>query len=606
MSDNRDALEELLMKHKQSINGETNEQSLGTRISLDEEVDVPEIHHESNEDIYGDNDLSDEIAAEEAAVQEARRVAAEEKINEIKQAEASKPMAPPDSKDPSYLRDVVAFESEKLAIVTNMVQRVVAKYRIISGGVPDGPVPELMIPGRMAVMGELIDLYYKNGEKITNEFEQMVLKNWVMPDGTVAINNINEDGIVVDKTMISTPNEKVNNNDTVEEDDIKKTPETPTINITVEQNTPVTINVDESIVAKTTTTNEVNIHVREVSEQELLTSNIVENSNQEGIISVYDSGINDVPITLPLSGYRCVIRSINWFDFIKLTAPTSNNSVDNELKKWSVIYQHIKNPSIGEFKDFEDFMMKTKYQDRELLMWGLLVATADDEETLSLKCGNPKCGKPIKINYNPRTIVHLDEKLIPAWYHDAATAGVGEDAFKLWEKVNSTRKRYKLPNTGIIVEINEPSAHEFVTVKLPLIQELYKRYRPDSDMTELDPQDPAMAEFDYLSTNALFVSAMTIVRNENNKPKEYRFTNWEDIETIITKSLDAGDSGILLKLIEESRSHVSPISFRVDDINCTVCGKHEEYVPINDIGSTLLFQLSRRLSNTQINLIETV
>jgi hypothetical protein len=227
MSDNRDALEELLMKHKQSINGETNEQSPETRISIDEEVDVPVIN-ESNEDIYGDNDLSEEIAAEEAAVQEARRVAAEEKIAEIKQTEALKPMAPPDSKDPSYLRDVVAFESEKIAIVTNMVQRVVAKYRIISGGVPDGPVPELMIPGRMAVMGELIDLYYKNGEKITNEFEQMVLKNWVMPDGTVAINNINEDGIVVDKTMISTPNEKVNNNDTTEEDDTKKTPETPT------------------------------------------------------------------------------------------------------------------------------------------------------------------------------------------------------------------------------------------------------------------------------------------------------------------------------------------------------------------------------------------
>ena len=123
-------------------------------------------------------------------------------------------------------------------------------------------------------------------------------------------------------------------------------------------------------------------------------------------------------------------------------------------------------------------------------------------------------------------------------------------------------------------------------------------------MTELDMNDASMAEFDYLSTNALFVSALTIVRNENGKTKEYRFTNWDDIEKIVTTCLDAEDSGILLKIIEKTRTNVSPVTFRVDNIDCPVCGRHENYIPINDIGSTLLFQVSRRLSNTQINLIE--
>ena len=106
----------------------------------------------------------------------------------------------------------------------------------------------------------------------------------------------------------------------------------------------------------------VDILVKEVSEKELKMANIIENSNIKGIISKYDSGINDVPLTLPLSGYRCVMRSINWWDFIKLTAPSSNSPVDNELKKWSVLYDHMKNVSIGEFTDLEDFMKKTKYQ----------------------------------------------------------------------------------------------------------------------------------------------------------------------------------------------------------------------------------------------------
>lgn len=612
MSDkkNFDPLEELLNRQKAAL-GEPVEQ---TSDEVAETVDEPALEKsgflmdadiDDAEDIYGDNDLNDEIAAEEAREQEARKAAGEELMNQKKAADAAKPFMPPDEHDMNYHTEAIGYQGDKINTVSAMVNRVVAKYRIISGGIEDMPDPKLGTIGKMAVMGELVDIYHKNGEKITKDFEDLILNNWVMPDGTLAIHNINDQGIVIDRTMMNAPTNTANTAQKSENTaDDSKPVESPIININVEKNTPVTVNVDESIVAQTTQTNEVNIYVKEVSQEELLKTTIVENSDQKGIISVYDPGINDVPLTLPLSGYRCVMRSINWFDFIKLTAPASQNGSDNELKKWSVIYDHLKNPSIGEFKDLEDFMKKTKYQDRELLMWGLLVATADDEETLSITCGNPNCKKPIRIQYRPRNIVHIDDEHVPKWYVPAHEAAVGPDAVKVWESVNSTRKRYKLPHTGIIVEINEPSAYEFVTQKLPLINDLYKRYRPDGNMSEMDPNDVSMAEFDYLSANALFVSAMTIVRMENGKPKEFRFTKWEQIEEIITKALDAEDSGILLKIIEKTRENVSPISFRVENINCPACGRHEDFIPINDIGTSLLFQVSRRLSNTQINLIE--
>ncbi len=612
---NIDPLEALLNKQKSALGRPVDEPvatsteatSDSTRL-MDTEIPVTEVPTPmipDDEDIYGENDLENEIAAEEAAEMAEREAAANELKKQKDEKDAATPFMPPDEHDMKYHAEAMAYQGDKINIVAGMVNRVVAKYRIISGGIEEAPNAELGTLGKMAVMGELVDIYHNNGQKITKDFEEMILRNWIMPDGTLAINNINENGIVIDRTMTNDAPTKVSSkitNDTSNGEEEKK--ETPTININVEQGTPVTVNVDESVIAKTAESNEVNIYVKEVSQEELLKTTIVENSDQEGIINVYDSGVNDVPITLPLSGYRCVMRSINWFDFIKLTAPTSNNGSDNELKKWSVIYDHLKNPSIGEFKDFEDFMKKTKYQDRELLMWGLLVATADDEETLSITCGNPNCKKQIKINYHPRTILHIDEEHIPKWYVPSYESAPGPESVKIWEEVNGRRKRYKLPHTGIIVEINEPSAYEYVTQKLPLINDLFKRYRPDDNMSEIDPKDVSMAEFDYLAANALFVSAMTIVRNENGKPKEYRFTNWEQIEEIITKALDAEDSGILLKIIEKTRENVSPISFRVEDINCSACGRHVDYIPISDIGTSLLFQVSRRLSNTQINLIE--
>lgn len=638
IENNKDALEELMMRQAKAMGKDVDTSNIPTInssvsydetnthtssnvvehnpiISYDDAVDDnPSISIDNNtssakvtvtDDEYGFNDLENEIAEEEKQYREERQNVVD---TAYKNNNSEPPIfMPPDERDMKYHEDAIGFQSEKLAVVSNMVQRVVAKYRLISGGIPETPVSELKVIGRRAVMGELIDIYHKNGEKITPEFENIVLRNWVMPDGTLAINNINSDGIIIDKTMMNTPSvdntkSEKNVDENTKESDNKSEP--VTVNITVEKDTPVTVNVDESIVNELTKVNEVNIHVKEVTEKEMMATTVVENSNKEGIISVYDSGINDVPLTLPLSAYRCVMRPINWFDFIKLTAPTSNNVPDAELRKWSVIYRHIKNPSIGEFKNFEDFLKKTKYYDKELLMWGLLVATTEDVEPLVITCGNKKCQSHIHINYNPRKLVHIDESLIPPWYEDCHKAAPGKDAYAIWESVNGRRRRYRLPNTGIIAEINEPSAYDFINKTLPLTNELYKRYRPDGQMTDININDQQMIEFDYLTTNAMYISALTIVREENGKRKEYRYTNWDDIEKIVTESLDAGDSGILLKLIDKTRSKITPVSFRLDNVNCPSCGRHDEYIPIDDISTTLLFQLSRRLDNTQINLIE--
>jgi len=608
---NADPLTDLITRHK-AVMGRNEPEPVIESSSVGETTPIPNTI--SNEDFYGDDDFANQIAEEEKQSQVERETALKEKEAERKEAASFKIFNPPNEKDMSYNEQAIGYQSEKLSIVTTMVQKVVAKYRMISGGIPEAPVVDnngyTVSLGQMAVKGELIDIYHNSGEKITPEFEDIILNNWIMPDGTKAIDNINDDGIVIDKLMFSQPTEAANtsNGNTANSDNnsepVELKPDVPTINIQVEQNTPVTVNIDDSVVQNLATGNEINIVVKEVSQEEMMKTTIVENSAEEGIIIPYDSGINDTPITLPLSGYRCVMRAINWFDFIKLTAPSSNNSPDNELKRWSVIYEHMKNVSIGPFKDFDDFLKKTKYYDRELLMWGLLVATADDEENLSITCGNPKCKYNIRIPYHPRTIVKLDESKIPKWYNRVHEASYGEDAIKIFNEVNTKKVRYKLPHTGIIVETNEPSAYEFITEKIPMVQELYKKYRED-DMTNLAPDDPALAEFEYLSANIMYVKSFSFIKNdENGKPKEYLYTNWDDMERIITKSLDVVDSSVLVKIIEKSRENASPVTFRVENVNCPKCARHEPFIPVTDIGGTLLFQVSRRLSNTQINLIE--
>ena len=597
MSNFNDPLDALIKKHEAAANGEAPKK--------EESNDVPPVPENPilPEDVmpiktpididYGDDDQANEIAAEEAADAKAREDAVAEMM--AKRAEEIKTLMPPDSHDPNVIADMTNYQTEKVAVVTTMVNKVVAKYHITEGGIPD--LPDLMnnVKGRREVMGDLIEYYDTHTDnEITPEFEAIVLTNWIMPGGQRASEWVKEP-----HPAYTTPAEqKLEEAEAAQKNDAKD--EVPKIEINVPDGSEVTVNVDKDVVNEMSETRKIDIVVNKISEKEM-TMNVVRNTQQKGIIETYDPGICDTPVTLPISAYRCVMRPINWFDFLRLVAPSSQNRSDDELKKWSVIYKHLKNPSIGAFKDFDDFLKKTKYQDRELLMWAVLVATADEEEPLQMTCPNPKCRHQRTLKYRPRTILHLDEEHVPKYYTAVHNAMVQEEAQKIFDEVSNKHTEYTLPNTGIIVEISEPSAYEFITKKLNLVQEIYRRYVPDGDMVELDPEDPKFIEFDYLSANALYITSMSIIKDG----KRYVFDQWEDIEEIITNALDTEDSAILLKIIAKSRANTSPISFYLEDVVCPQCGYKREKLPINDIGQTLLFQVSRRLDNMEVNLKET-
>ena len=602
MSDFKDPLDAIIAKVEAATNGNNNVVENSTpppampeNVILPPVEDTPSTTVVNNDIDYGDNDLDAEIKAEEAAVKEAREAAVKEAAE--RRAEEVKTLMPPDSHDPNTLAGMANYQTEKIAVVTTMVNHVIAKYHITEGGIPELPDPVTGIKGRREVMGDLIEYYdtHTNNE-ITPEFENIILRNWVMPSGETA-------NVWITKPHLPTENVNENIENKTVKQPIKvneKLEVIPQITINVPEGSDVVVNVDADVVRNMSESQKIDIKVNKISEKEMK-MDVILNTQQKGIIQTYDSGLNDTPITLPISAYRCVMRPINWFDFIRLVSPTSQNRSDDELKKWSVIYKHMKNVSIGQFEDFDDFLKKTKYQDRELLMWAVLVATADEEEPIVITCPNKKCGYKRTLKYRPRTIIHLDPDHIPSYYEEVHNSMTLEESQKIFNEVSNKRTRYTLPNTGIIVEISEPSAYEFITKKLNLVQKLFERYVPNGDMSELDPEDPKMVEFDYLSANALYITSMSIIKDG----KEYMFDQWDDIEDIIKNALDTTDSAILLKLITKSRANTSPISFYLEDIVCPKCGYKEPKIPINDIGQTLLFRVSRRLDNMEINLKET-
>ena len=590
-----DKLDELLRRHavaddiKTPETANTNETPI-PEPTISTEPDTDQLDPSYDID-YGDNDLEDEIKAEEDARQKER---------EALYAQAEKQNIPnafqaPDEKDEAYNREAIGFQSEKLAVVAQMVNRVVAKHHIISGEIPDvRNLPGGRVVQKMHIMGDLIDIYHNSGEKITPEFEDLILSNWILPNGKTAKEEIAEKG-----SIGSTANQPVNNDTT----STIPTSAPLQINVDVQPNTPVTINVDESLTANIDTIKEIDVFVKEVTTLEMEKAVIVNNSDEPGVITQYDTGINDQPVTLPRSAYRCSEGAINWFDFVKLTSsPSSGNMADNELRKWSIIYKHMKNVSIGAFSDFNDFLKKTKYADRELLMWSLLVATADPEEDIVITCGNPDCGEDNTYKYAPSKIIHFDESLLPKYYKAVHDASVGPEAIKLWNDKSNTRKLYTLPSKRVTVELEDPSVYDYIYYKLPIINNLYQRYRPGHNFGEnaRELQNEDMVEFQLLLSMALSISAVIIHKDG----KDYRFDKWERIEEVITTALDNTDSGVLIKLTQVVAEKNDCFAFYLEDITCPKCGRHSKRIPINDISETLLSQLSQRLNNIDINLTD--
>ena len=577
-----DPIDELLARHM-------NQEELDERATKQAEENVIETSTETDLSFddqdtvidYGDNDLADEIKAVEEKEAEEREEAIRQHEEAQKAMKAMITEGPPHPLDMERTAQTFDFEREKIATVTMMVNQVVAKHHLVSGGIPDDK--------RMRVMGNLVDIYYRSGEVITPEFEELILQNWIGNNPTPTEND------PVENTKVVEDNKKVVED---EKDEDRNT----TININVEPGTPVTVNIDGEMMDEIDRRHEVNVIVHEVDEKEMRSSTIIENSQLDGIITPYESSATDVPLTLPMSAYRCTMGGVSMFDIIKLSSIQNGNPRDMDIKTWTLIYNHLKNSSIGKFKSFDDFLKHTDYRDMELLLWGAFVATADEEETISFTCGNPNCRYHMDFKYNPRTIIHVDDKLVPEHYAKTHQVASGKAAIEHWESIHSKKKIYELPDSKVMIELDDFSAWDYHNIKMPIMQQVYNRYRPDDKEINIGAlSEDEQNEMNFILLFLLYIKSVTI----NKDQKSYRYTNWRDIERVVTSHIGNKDLQILMAVINQVRNTDSPISFYLENVVCPKCGRKDDRIPVNDIMRSLFFQMSNGLNNITVNFVET-
>jgi hypothetical protein len=96
---------------------------------------------------------------------------------------------------------------------------------------------------------------------------------------------------------------------------------------------------------------------------------------------------------------------------------------------------------------------------------------------------------------------------------------------------------------------------------------------------------------------AVGIDAITIRINDN----DYEFTKWPKIRKIID-TLTNDDIQVIMRVFEERNT--KPFDFNFHDIECSECHHKTETLPVGDLFQLMGFNLTRRLQNTEINLID--
>lgn len=347
----------------------------------------------------------------------------------------------------------------------------------------------------------------------------------------------------------------------------------------------------------------------------------------EQVLSQYERKTNDIDAALPASRYRATFIGLSYPEVLDLSSSNRMNNLDGERMKWTIAFRHIKNQSIGPWKEwryytdpetgktvtfsiagplpigvtedmvsvhtkFDDFMEKTSYLDLEYILWKILCATAMDKELISIDChadvNGHECGKNYDWIYSPNELLMIQE-VSPVVLEEMKTTATLNTMESIMENYKTApinaNNTVKLPHAGYQMIFGHANGKEYLNG----IYSEIKKY------DEVDETDPTFV------SRGLNTSALTVVKGFLLPKPEggwYRITGIKNILEIMA-TLDEVDWQVInevCRMMEEPYT----FAFALRDIVCPECGNRSS-IPIDDM-TQLLFIVARSLSSVQVEL----
>lgn len=303
-------------------------------------------------------------------------------------------------------------------------------------------------------------------------------------------------------------------------------------------------------------------------------------------IRQYSSKGSRVTICFPGSGFRAQMKGMSYGEFSDVALSTETVTFDQYYKRFSIIYNNMTNISVGPFDDFEDFLKRFAYSDIQLAMYAMFVATEQEDQEISLSCGDESCGKNFNWKYSTRSLLRLDR--CPDTFLERMSR-IAQAPASEFDKIRAeapvlNSKYIQLPDSGIIAEIGIASAYDFLYNFVPLLdEETFKKEFGDkaSDIYQANM-------YHLLTVRGLWVPL--------NDGKYAHAVGYKDIldALYMIKPSEIQIINAYTSKISEQHSAI----FSLGDVVCPHCGHVTKNLDVSI--DEMVFQIFERLMNTNI------
>lgn len=302
-------------------------------------------------------------------------------------------------------------------------------------------------------------------------------------------------------------------------------------------------------------------------------------------VKAYSTRGERVSMCFPASGFKAEMKGMTYGEYADVALDTSAATFDQYYKRLSIIYNNMTNISTGPFKDFEDFLKNFAYTDIPLAIYGMYIATEQDEGAIRLNCG--ACSKGFDWNFQPRSLLRLDrcaDNFLVKMQSIANAAAATYDSVK-GESAVQNSKLVELPDSKFVVELGIASAYDFLYNLIPLSDE--KTYT-----------DAFGNVSSVYAENIVLLTAVRSVYIPTGDGEYEQYFGYKDIlESIYNiKPMD-------IKLINAYAAKYLQLYetvFSLGDTTCPHCGQVTKNLDVNI--DDLVFRTYLRLSNIDVDL----
>lgn len=350
----------------------------------------------------------------------------------------------------------------------------------------------------------------------------------------------------------------------------------------------------------------------------------------DALLAPYQYKVNSIESPLPASKYRATFTGLPYPEVIDLSNAQEMDTIEGEMKKWSIAFNHMRNQSIGPWEEyqwyidpatkkrvkisisapvppgispddvtvvtkFEDFLMKTSFVDLDWMLWKILCATTRDKEIVSIDCGGmfkgDPCGKTYDWIYNPADLLvkdNINPAVLEEMEKTLKAASPEEIEANYMSSMLMTNNVGKFASSGLKVVFGHISAYEYLTEVYPKLKEL-----------EEVENDPSVASRGINITALTVIKALLVPRMENGViVGEYKIKGVDKLLKILN-NLDEVDWQTMAEFVKLMLNPYK-FSYALKDVVCPKCGQRSA-IPIRSI-SRLLFIVARSLGSVNVKL----